>query len=214
MKNTPLHSRLDHSQASLFVLSTKTTGAIAAAAVGLATAARPFGYRMSGRGLLLSMGALQCGWLGANLAISFLEAPVKFLAPTPAKRSQLDVGRHVFSAFNKVEVLLAAFDLLGWYLLVQRGLVPGSSMTTAGTTTPFSGFRQLGWRQWLRFTPGLIVYVFESFALLPALRGRSARVIEGRPVESARIHTLYVALEAVKIAALTISTVTIGRALW
>ena len=125
------------------------------------------------------------------------------------------MGRHVFSAFNKVEVLLAAFDLLGWYLLVQRGLVPGGTFVTdaTGRTTPFSGFRQLDWRQWLRFAPGLIVYVFESFALLPALRSRSARVIEGRPVESARVHTLYVALEVFKAVTLTASTITIGRAL-
>lgn len=121
----------------------------------------------------------------------------------------MDVGRHVFSAFNKVEVLLAAFDLLGWYLLVQRGLVPGGTFAT----TPFTVFRQLDWRQWLRFAPGLIVYVFESFALLPALRSRSARVIEGRPVESARVHTLYIALEVFKIVTLAISTVTIGCAL-
>ncbi|KAG0057183.1 hypothetical protein BGZ83_001126 [Gryganskiella cystojenkinii] len=217
MKNTPLHSSLNHSKASLFVLSTKTTGAIAAVAVGLAAAARPAALRMSSRGLLLSMGALQCSWLGANLAISFLEAPVKFLAPTPARRSQLDVGRHVFSAFNKIEVILAAFDLLGWYLLARRGLLPGSSLPgsfTAGTgSAPFSGFRQMGWRHWLRFAPGLIVYIFESFAFLPVMRGFSARVIEGRPVEAAKVHGVYVFLEAFKVTTLAIGTVTLGRAL-
>jgi hypothetical protein len=154
---------------------------------------------------------------GHPQAISFLEAPVKFLAPAPARRSQLDVGRHVFSAFNKVEVVLAAFQLFGWYLLAQRGLVPsgGGTVAAAGGTgaTPFSGFRQLGWRQWLRFAPGLIVYVFESFVFLPVLRGYSARVIDGRPVESAKVHGVYVALETLKVVTLAISTVAIGRAL-
>ncbi|KAF9287567.1 hypothetical protein BGZ88_008561 [Linnemannia elongata] len=203
MKNQPLPSRHNHSKGSLFVLSTKSTGVIAAASIGLAAAARPYGNRMTGQGLLLSLGALQCCWIGANLAISFLEAPVKFLSPTPAKRSLIDVGRHVFSALNKVEVVLAAFDLLGWYLLTQRGLVPGSA----------SGFRQLGWRQWLRFSPGLIVYLFQSFTFLPVMRSVGARYIDGRPTENARVHGVYVALEVLKVATLTASTVTIGRAL-
>ena len=67
MKNQQLHSRLNHSQGSLFVLSTKSTGVIAAISIGLAAAARPYGNRMTGQGLLLSMGALQCCWIGANL---------------------------------------------------------------------------------------------------------------------------------------------------
>ncbi|KAF8944303.1 hypothetical protein BGZ47_004413 [Haplosporangium gracile] len=203
MKNQPLHSRHNHSKGSLFVLSTKSTGVIAAVSIGLAAAARPYGNRMTGQGLLLSMGALQCCWIGANLAISFMEAPVKFLSPTPARRSLIDVGRHVFSALNKVEVVLAAFDLLGWYLLTQRGLVPGGS----------SGFRQLGWRQWLRFSPGLIVYLFQSFTFLPVMRGVGERYIEGRPTENAKVHGIYVALEVLKVATLITSTVTLGRAL-
>ncbi|KAG9063517.1 hypothetical protein KI688_004401 [Linnemannia hyalina] len=203
MKNQQVHSRINHSKGSLFVLSTKSTGVIAAVSVGLAAAAHPYGNRMTGQGLLLSMGALQCCWIGANLAISFLEAPVKFLSPTPARRSLIDVGRHVFSALNKVEVVLATFDLLGWYLLTQRGLVTGSA----------SGFRQLGWRQWLRFSPGLIVYLLQSFTFLPVMRSVGARYVEGRPTESAKVHGVYVALEVLKVATLTASTVTIGRAL-
>lgn len=67
MKNQQLQSRHNHSQGSLFVLSTKSTGVIAAVSIGLAAAARPYGSRMTGQGLLLAMGALQCGWIGANL---------------------------------------------------------------------------------------------------------------------------------------------------
>lgn len=132
-----------------------------------------------------------------------MEAPVKFLSPTPARRSLIDVGRHVFSALNKVEVVLSTFDLLGWYLLTQRGLVPGSS----------TGFRQLGWRQWLQFSPGLIVFMLQSFTFLPVMRSVGARYVEGRPTESAKVHGVYVLLEVLKVATLTASTVTIGRAL-
>ncbi|KAF9982459.1 hypothetical protein BGZ65_002838 [Modicella reniformis] len=202
---TKQHSRLGHSPASLFVLSTKSTGVVAAAAVGLAVAARPYGATLSHSGLLLSLGGLQCGWLGANLAISFLEAPVKFLAPTPARRSLIDVGRHVFSALNKVEVTLAAFDILGWYLVTQRGLVAEGE----GILNEF-----LGRGRWFRFIPGLIVYVFQSFTFLPVMRNVGARYIEGQPtVESARTHVVYVALELIKVIALGISTAGIARTL-
>ncbi|KAF9124528.1 hypothetical protein BGW39_008133 [Mortierella sp. 14UC] len=208
MKNDPLHSRHNHSKGSIFVLSTKSTGIISAVSIGLAAAARPYANRMTGQGLLLSMGALQCGWLGANLAISFMEAPVKFLAPTPARRSLIDVGRHVFSALNKVEVILATFDLLGWYLLTQRGLIPSPVSSSSSAK-----FGQLGWRQWLQVSPGLVVYLFQSFTFLPIMRNVGARYIDGRPIENAKVHGVYVALEAVKVATLLAGTVSIGRAL-
>ncbi|ORZ27918.1 hypothetical protein BCR41DRAFT_346242 [Lobosporangium transversale] len=224
MKNQPMNSRFHHSPASLFVLSTKSTGVIAAVSVGLAAAAHPYGARLSHGGLLLSVGALQCCWLGANMAISFFEAPVKFLAPTPARRTLIDVGRHVFSAFNKVEVALAAFDLLGWYLITQRGLINSSGSAFTTTTTSgsgtirsssfFTGLRQLSAHQWVfRFAPSLIVFVFESFGFLPVLRDVGARYIEGRPVETKRVHGIYVLLEVVKVATLAVSTLRVGKTL-
>ncbi|KAG0249881.1 hypothetical protein BG011_008853 [Mortierella polycephala] len=205
MKNQLDHSRFIHSPGSLFVLSTKSTGILAAVSVGLAAAAHPYATKMSSGGLLLSVGALQCCWLGANLAISFLEAPVKFLAPSPSRRNLVDVGRHVFSGINKVEVFLAAFDMLGWYLLLQRGLIPstgGASLTTKSIL-----------QQWPRFMPGLVVYVLESFTFLPIMRDLGARYVEGKPVENAKIHGVYVSFEILKVATLITSTVSIGRAL-
>ena len=46
-------------------------------------------------------------WLGMVLGISFLEAPVKFLAPSVTLEIGLDIGRYVFGAFNKVECVFA-----------------------------------------------------------------------------------------------------------
>ncbi|KAF9365859.1 hypothetical protein BGX34_007947 [Mortierella sp. NVP85] len=175
-------TRLGHSRGSLFVLSTKSTGVVAATA-----------------------------------AISFMEAPVKFLAPTPARRGLIDVGRHVFSALNKVEVILAAFDILGWYLVTQRGLVvPLVATWTAGSSARGGGgvlYKFLGSRRWLRFVPGVVVYVFQSFTFLPMMRNVGARYIEGRPVESGKTHGVYVALELIKVIALAASTAGIARAL-
>ncbi|KAG0074219.1 hypothetical protein BGZ93_005594 [Podila epicladia] len=202
------NSRIHHSAGSVFVLSTKSTGIIAAISVGIAAAARPYGAQMSGRALLLSLGALQCCWLGGNMAISFLEAPVKFVSPTPSRRNLVDVGRHVFSAFNKVEVFLAALDIVGWSLVLQRGLVPAASSPSGSL-----GLRQLGWNAWLGFAPGIIVYIFQSFTFLPTLRSVGARFVEGKPVESAKVHGVYVGLEALKVATLVASTLGIRRAL-
>jgi len=46
-------------------------------------------------------------WLGMVLGISFLEAPVKFMAPSVTLEIGLDIGRYVFRAFNKVECVFA-----------------------------------------------------------------------------------------------------------
>lgn len=47
-------------------------------------------------------------WLGMVLAISFLEAPLKFRAPDVTLRIGLGIGRLVFRALNTVECLLLA----------------------------------------------------------------------------------------------------------
>lgn len=46
-------------------------------------------------------------WLGMVLAISFLEAPLKFRAPDVTLPIGLGIGRLVFRALNAVEVMLA-----------------------------------------------------------------------------------------------------------
>jgi hypothetical protein len=51
-------------------------------------------------------------WLGMVLAISFLEAPMKFRAPDVTLQIGLGIGRLVFRALNVVEVVLAIVILL------------------------------------------------------------------------------------------------------
>ncbi|MGB0437686.1 MAG: hypothetical protein ACPGIJ_12045, partial [Mycobacterium sp.] len=46
-------------------------------------------------------------WLGMVLAISFVEAPLKFRAPGVTLKIGLGIGRLVFRALNTMEVLLA-----------------------------------------------------------------------------------------------------------
>jgi hypothetical protein len=47
-------------------------------------------------------------WLGMVLAISFLETPLKFRAPGVTVQIGLGIGRLVFRALNRVELVLAA----------------------------------------------------------------------------------------------------------
>jgi hypothetical protein len=47
-------------------------------------------------------------WLGMVLAISFLEAPLKFRAPEVTLRIGLAIGQLVFGALNSVAVVFAA----------------------------------------------------------------------------------------------------------
>ncbi|KAI9218434.1 hypothetical protein BC828DRAFT_399608 [Blastocladiella britannica] len=59
---------------------------------------------------------------GLLLGISFLEAPTKFHAPSlPSRDVALDIGRHVFSALNRVEIVLSAFRITH---LVDWSVVP------------------------------------------------------------------------------------------
>jgi hypothetical protein len=51
-------------------------------------------------------------WLGMVLAISFLEAPLKFRAPNVTLQIGLGIGRLVFRALNTVEVVLAIVILV------------------------------------------------------------------------------------------------------
>ena len=56
--------------------------------------------------------ALMFVWLGMVLAISFLEAPLKFRAPGVTLQIGLGIGRLVFRALNSAEVLLAVGILI------------------------------------------------------------------------------------------------------
>jgi hypothetical protein len=51
-------------------------------------------------------------WLGMVLAISFIEAPLKFRAPGVTVQLGLGIGRLVFRALNAVECVLAVIALV------------------------------------------------------------------------------------------------------
>ncbi|WP_415822822.1 hypothetical protein, partial [Mycobacterium senriense] len=67
--------------------------------------------------------ALTFIWLGMVLAISFLEAPLKFRAPNVTLQVGLGIGRLVFRALNTVEVAFAL--VIG--AVVVAGPTPGGA---------------------------------------------------------------------------------------
>jgi hypothetical protein len=117
-------------------------------------------------------------WLGMVLAISFLEAPLKFRAPGISVPLGLGIGRLVFRALNAVEGVLAVVLLI--CVVVGR---PGASGLAAACVAA-------------------AVLVVQVAAVRPALSRRSDRVLAGETAPRSRGHLAYVGLEIVKVAAL------------
>lgn len=125
--------------------------------------------------------ALALVWAGMLLGISFLEAWVKFQAPSLSLEEGLDVGRHVFGAFNKVELALAA-ALLTCAVLAR----PPRPVTTAIGIAAASVVLQTLW-------------------LLPVLDDRVDVLLAGGTLDGAPYHVLYIAIEVVKLASLLVA---------
>jgi hypothetical protein len=123
-------------------------------------------------------------WLGMVLAISFLEAPLKFRAPGVDLRTGLAIGRLVFRALNVAEALLAIAALMA---LVVGG-APGRVLAAA--------------------IAAVVILAIQVAAVRPLLSRRSDRVLaapaEDEPPRS-RVHLVYVALEIAKVAALIVA---------
>jgi hypothetical protein len=124
-------------------------------------------------------------WLGMVLAISFLEAPLKFRAEGLELRVGLAIGRIVFRALNVAEVLWA--------------VVIAVCLTIAGATGPLVV---------LAAVTGVLLTV-QLLAVRPRLNRRSAHVLAGQDAPRSGAHHAYIGLEALKLAAL----VALGAAL-
>ncbi len=125
-------------------------------------------------------------WLGMVLAISFLEAPLKFRAPGITVQLGLGIGRLVFRALNVCEVVLAAVALVG----VVLGRAPTGALAAVLVAVAALGA--------------------QIVAVRPALQRRSDAVLADAAVaESGRSHAhfVYVGFEVAKVAALLVGGV-------
>lgn len=117
-------------------------------------------------------------WVGFVCAISFMEAWLKFRAPGVTLPVGLGIGRLVFGALNKVELLLMAAVLID-LLRVRTGL-----------------------SQWLWIALPAVLLLLQTVWLLPTLDARAGMVIENGPAPPSQLHFVYVGFEVVKVAAL------------
>lgn len=117
-------------------------------------------------------------WLGMVLAISFLEAPLKFRAPNVTLPIGLGIGRLVFRALNAVEVVFAL--VIATALVLSPSSVPVTSAVTVA----------------------IVVLVVQVGVLRPRLTRRTDHVLAGLDAPRSREHLIYIGLEVLKSVAL------------
>jgi len=117
-------------------------------------------------------------WLGMVLAISFVEAPLKFRAPGVTLRIGLGIGRLVFRALNVFEYVFA--------VVIAAALFTHETPTTLNVA--------------LCLAVGALLT--QTIVVRPLLSRRTSAVLEGDEGRRSKAHFAYVALEVVKVAAL------------
>ncbi|RUT78113.1 hypothetical protein [Ancylomarina longa] len=117
-------------------------------------------------------------WAGFLLAISFMEAWVKFRATSLDFATGLDVGVHVFGALNLVERFFAAALLVYVFIYYTDKVVVVTGLTIFTFIVAQSGY------------------------LLPELNDHAILIMQGMEPEKSSSHHLYVGMEIVKLIAL------------
>lgn len=117
-------------------------------------------------------------WFGMTAGVSLLATPVRFTAPTVSRAVGLDIGRVVFTALNKAE--LVALIIL---LIVVRA----------------SGRARHWWA-----ICGVLAFIvlIQSVWLLPELAARADMVVGGAEPPPSHLHATYSTLELAKLALL------------
>lgn len=114
-------------------------------------------------------------WFGMTAGISLIATPIRFSAPTVTREIGLDIGRVVFTALNKAE--LVALIVL---LVVVR----------------VSG-RALRW--WSICGALTLIVLAQSVWLLPELAARADMVVRGIEPPASYLHVSYTITEIAKL---------------
>jgi len=121
-------------------------------------------------------------WIGFLLAISFMEAPMKFQAELVTLPIGLSVGKVIFNMLNKIE-----WVLLGLLLMAEVVALRNRSSTF-----------------WVLAL--LAVLLIQSYWLLPILDARATAIINGALPPASNTHFYYLALEVAKLTMLVLYT--------
>lgn len=126
--------------------------------------------------------ALTFVWIGLILGISFLEAPLKFRAPGVTIPLGLGIGRVVFRALNRVELVLGVL------------IVAGAAVRASGHVPPL-----------VLAIAALVLLLVQLIFVRPALNRRSDAVLAGGSHETrSHAHLYYVGLEVAKLVLLIV----------
>ncbi|WP_069159802.1 hypothetical protein [Nocardia altamirensis] len=120
-------------------------------------------------------------WLGMVLAISFLEAPLKFRAPDVTLRIGLGIGRIVFRALNAAEAVLGVAILVAAVLDPPAARVIGAAGVTIG------------------------LLIAQVVLVRPVLTRRTDAVLAGQEAPQSHAHYAYIALELAKVVTLLVT---------
>ena len=118
-------------------------------------------------------------WFGMLLAISFMEAPLKFQAPGMTLPLGLGIGRLVFFVLNKMEIVSALVLMAAFW----------RSRSNLRSETVLLGLAAL-------------ILLLETAWLLPVLDARAELVIAGIEQPYSNMHVIYIVLDAIKLVAL------------
>lgn len=114
-------------------------------------------------------------WFGMTAGISLLEAPVKFTAPLLSRVAALDVGRVVFAALNKAE-------LVALVLLLVLVRISGKARAL-----------------WAAIGALVLIMLAQSAWLLPELASRAQMTASGVEPPASYVHGAYAVLELSKL---------------
>lgn len=120
-------------------------------------------------------------WIGFVTAISFMEAWLKFRAPGITLPLGLGIGRLVFTALNKVELVLATAILVNLFKI--QGLALSKNIP---------------------YLIPLAILIIQTFWILPVLDARAELIIQGQEVAASYFHIAYIAMEIIKVAVLIV----------
>ncbi|MFW6275589.1 MAG: hypothetical protein ACOC2M_03040 [bacterium] len=124
-------------------------------------------------------------WAGFVSAISFLEAWLKFQAEGVTRETGLSIGKLVFTALNRVELL---FLVSVWVILfVQKQYK----------------IRQLSANNFMLWFITVIL-IIQTFWLLPKLVERAEIIIAGNVPPDSLIHLFYILFELIKVIVLIV----------
>ena len=114
-------------------------------------------------------------WVGMTVGVSMIATPVRFTATTITRPVALDVGRVVFAALNKAELLAVVLLLV---------IVRASGRS-----------REL----WMWASVLILIVLAQGAWLIPELAARTDIILAGGEPPPSRAHAIYSTLELIKI---------------